>query len=139
MILKNLFVSPDAFKLGITLKGEVLRKSESDAEDGTLLVTGNARRDVALRISQVSGKKLVDITTLAKELQVQLLERVKAAIERARLSAVFMYEACWKRATLRSELKAAHRLESLPDELERRHRRVGPHAMYHLGARAVLA
>lgn len=139
MILKNLYLSPLAFKLGFTPKGELLRKSEAEAEDGTLLITGNARKGVALRISQVTGKQLVDITTLAKELQVQLLERVKAALERARLSTVFLYEACWKRATLRTELKAVHRLESLPNELERRHRRAGSHAMYHLGARAVLA
>jgi len=139
MILKNLFVTPLAFKLGISLTGELLRNREAEVEDGALLVTGNARRGIALRISQVAGRQLVDIATLPKEMQVQLLERVKKAIERARLAAVFLYEACWKRATLRSELKACHRLETLPREVQRRHRRVDARSMYHLGARAVMA
>lgn len=139
MLLKNLFVSPLAFKLGVTADGGILRNREAEADDGTLLVTGNARHGVALRISQVTGNHLVDIETLEKELQVQLLERVKKAIERARLAAVFFYEACWKRAGLRSELKSSHRLDTLPNELERRQRRSGAGVMYQLGTRAALA
>jgi ribosomal protein L14E/L6E/L27E len=139
MILKNLFLSPDAFKFGVTQDGRILRDREAEVADGTLLVTGTARKKVALRISQVNGNHLVDLHALCKELQIQLLELVKRAIERARLAAVFYYEAAWKRATLRSELRAEHRVETLPRELARRHQRAGGHAMYQLGARAALA
>ena len=134
--LKNLYVSPKAFKVGILPSGEVLSKKEGDATDGTLLVTGNARKGVVMKISQVVGDHLVDISNLSKELQVQLLERVKAAIHKARLAAAFFYEAAWQRATLRTELAAKHRLQTLPQEVDSRHRKVGGPAMYQLGARA---
>lgn len=139
MILKNLFLSPDAFKLGITQDGKILRDREAEAADGTLLVTGTARKKVALRISQVNGNHLVDLHALAKEHQIRLLELVKRAIEQTRLAVVFYYEAAWKRVTLRNELRAMHRVDTLPRELARRHQRAGGYAMYQLGTRAAVA
>lgn len=135
--LTNLFVSPDAFKVGFSPSGVILSKKEADADDGTLLISGNSRkRGVKMQVSQVIGKRLVAIQNLSKELQVQLLERVKEAIHKARLATVFFYEAAWQRVMLRTELATQHRFKTLPQEVESRHRKAAGHAMYQLGARA---
>jgi hypothetical protein len=140
MKLTNLFISFDAIRIGIALDGQVLKDREADAEPGVLLVTGKARKGaVSLRVSQVVRNHLEDITELSKEAQLQILQRVKQAIARLRTSVVFLYEAAWKRATLRSELGAQHRLHTLPQEVQGRHRRAGRHAMYQLGARALVS
>lgn len=137
--LTNLFVSPDAFKVGISPSGKILSKKVADAHDGTLLVSGNSRKgEVKMQVSQVAGHRLVAIHSLSKELQMQLLEKVKAAIHKARLAVVFLYEAAWRRASLRTELAAEHRLHSLPQEVASRHRKAGGKAMYQLGARATV-
>lgn len=136
MNLTNLFVSPVAFKFGISPTGKILRLHEAEAVEGTLLVSGNCRKAVSLRISHVVGQHLEDITALSRELQAQILARVKTAIEKLRLAVVFFYEAAWRCATLRTALKADHRLHTLPHELSARKRRCSNEAMYQLGARA---
>lgn len=125
MNLTNLFVSPVAFKFGISPTGKILRLHEAEAIEGTLLVSGNCRKAVSLRISHVVGQHLEDITTLSRELQAQILARVKTAIEKLHLAVVFFYEAAWRCAALRTAL-----------ELSARKRRCSNEAMYQLGARA---
>lgn len=137
--LTNLFVSPDAFKVGISPSGEILSKKIAEVHDGALLVSGNSRKgEVKLQVSQVVGERLIALHKLSRELQVQLLEMVKEAIHKARLALVFLYEAAWRRASLRSELAAEHRLQTLPQEIEGRHRKAAGKAMYQLGARATV-
>lgn len=137
--LKNLYVAKNAFKVGVTSSGQVLTMKEADADDGTLVVSGNARKigNVTMQISQVAGGRLVAIQSFARELQVQLLARVLEAIKKARLGIVFLYDAAFRRSALRCELAASHRVQTLPHEVEACHRRkaVGD-SMCQLGARA---
>lgn len=139
MLLSNLFLSPKAFKIGVSPNGQILARREAVAQDGTLLVTGNSRHDVALKVSVVEGNHLIGLDNFTAEQQVVLLERVKVAIGKARLAVVFLYEAAWKRATLRSELKAQHRLQTLGHEAQAMQRRAKEPAWNQLGVRAALA
>ncbi len=140
MHLKNLYVSLKAFKVGLLPSGEVLTQKEATAPDGTLVISGNSRKagTVTMQISKVVGNHLVPISTLAKEFQVELLELVKKAIQQARLSSVFLYEIAFQRSALRSSLAAEHRLQTLPHEVEARHRKVNDHSMYQLGTRVMV-
>jgi hypothetical protein len=136
--LKNLYVAFNAFKVGVTPSGQVLTKKEAEANDGTLVVSGNARKvgTVTMQISQVANGRLVAIQNLSRELQVELMARVLDAIRKARLGVVFLYDAAFRRASLRSNLAAGHRLQTLPQEVKACHRRkaIG-NGMCHLGAR----
>jgi hypothetical protein len=140
MHLKNLYVSHKAFKVGRLPSGEVLTQKEASAPDGTLVISGNSRKAgvVTMQISKVVGNHLVPIATFAKEFQVELLELVKTVIHQARLSAVFLYEIAFQRSALRSLLAAEHRLQTLPHEVEARHRKVNANCMYQLGSRAMV-
>jgi len=136
--LKNLYVASNkAFKVGVTPSGQVLTKKEAEAEDGTLVVSGNARKigTVTMQISQVDGARLVAIQNLSRELQVQLLARVLEAIRRAHLGVVFLYDAAFRRACLRSKLAVDHRLQTLPQEIDACRRKATGQTMSHFGAR----
>ncbi len=139
LTLKNLFITRDAFKVGILPTGEIL-KSETEAPSGTLLVSGNARKtSVKMQLSQVVGHQLVPISTFSKEQQIDLLGVAKEGILAARLSVIFLYEIAWQRSSARGELKAQHRLKTLPHEITSRQLKHHSHGMNQLGARAIMA